>query len=650
MQIPLLDNLFERLSYYRDKYIEIFNSLDYEIKVIMISLSALLLVSFALLIGKNRKLNENNYRVELFNTVTKRMDPSNGLDKTLDDLLDIASQIIVAQTYAVYFLDLKNDKYTLKALKDTSVDTDGIYPSYDGLAPYKKELFRPPLVFIAKYDHQKGVQFIEDGNVSLVLLPVVGNSCILKIGPVSKPSRKEKLLLENLAALSEKCIYPLIESEKWHKQIEIHNKSDFAAKSISNIIFDYRNMLNNILNVTLKTMGASGAVYFLENSGKREAICPANIDVKLKELFSSNLSLFDFLDAMLGKRSIVVHEKGDPDFYKLPDYLSSIDIQVFTVTRVKSEFGRCIGMLWCTNSSMIRNYRMNALEIINRIISSLLDYHVTFASFSSRTFEMLKNLAQVLDNLSPYTTGRSELTARYSAILAFQLGLDKTRVKEIALAGSLSNIGIIGISEDIFLKRGKYVKSEYDLMKLHCEIGASIIEATTGNRNIAMYVRQHHERIDGNGYPLGLTGDEISTGAKIIAVVQTFLAKINGRENRPPLEFQQAIEMMKSASGSQLDEKIVGILVNWFVSKQNEAAYSDTPLGSCWEMQCPPEEVCGKCPNYGITGLKCWESSQNNCSEHGDTCDTCYVYTEYQSRKAGAQNTKEEAATGYNKG
>jgi hypothetical protein len=169
-------------------------------------------------------------------------------------------------------------------------------------------------------------------------------------------------------------------------------------------------------------------------------------------------------------------------------------------------------------------------------------------------------------------------------------------------------------------------------MKLHSEVGEAIIENTIAQEEIALNIRYHHERVDGNGYPSRLVGEEIPIGARIIAVVQTFLAKINGRSYRDPLPFDDALKLLKQASGSQLDSRIVVTFLNWYEQKRKQTINSNKALGSCWELLCTPSSICLQCPAYGQTSKNCWEYQGNNCLAHGKTCETCFVYTEAMTR------------------
>jgi HD-GYP domain-containing protein (c-di-GMP phosphodiesterase class II) len=215
--------------------------------------------------------------------------------------------------------------------------------------------------------------------------------------------------------------------------------------------------------------------------------------------------------------------------------------------------------------------------------------------------------------------------------IARKMGLSEFQIHSIGLAAYLSNIGIIGLSDGLLNKEGIYSDKEYEQMKLHSEIGATIIENTIAQEDVALYIRHHHERMDGNGYPSRLVGENIPVGARIISVVQTFLAKINGRSYRDPLPFDDALKLINDSSDSQLDAKIVAIFLNWYEEKR-AVAEGNRAIGNCWEVCCTPSSICSQCPAFGQMNQNCWEFERNNCLAHGKTCQTCLVYTEAMSR------------------
>jgi diguanylate cyclase (GGDEF)-like protein/PAS domain S-box-containing protein len=143
--------------------------------------------------------------------------------------------------------------------------------------------------------------------------------------------------------------------------------------------------------------------------------------------------------------------------------------------------------------------------------------------------------------------------------LSLQMSLDD--INDLKLAGLMHDIGKIGISEHVLRKQGQLTESERAEMKKHPEIGYHILRTVDEYAPIAEYVLYHHERIDGNGYPRGLKGDEINLQSKIISIADAYDSMTNERFYKSTLNMSDAIEEIKQHAGSKYDPSIVYIFV-----------------------------------------------------------------------------------------
>jgi HD-GYP domain-containing protein (c-di-GMP phosphodiesterase class II) len=335
-------------------------------------------------------------------------------------------------------------------------------------------------------------------------------------------------------------------------------------------------------------------------------------------------------------REVVTVGQGDSAYPKLSGLLIGSERLLIA----KFIDGGRSGLLVCridqrADTGLSEEQMVTSIRTLSKQLGKLLRIQNGIKPLTQSYVELLKLLSRTIDNLNPYTVGYSELTARYSIIIAQEMGLPQREIQDIALAAYLSNIGVLGLSEELYLKEGKFSEIEFEKMKLHAEVGAEIVEMLVGNKQVASYIRYHHERMDGHGYPAGLRGQEIPTGARIIAVVQTFLAKINGRRYRSPMTFDKALDVLRGSEGSQLDPAVVEALIRWFQRKRGGMRGADRALGPCYEMCCAPSEVCATCPAFKQPEKNCWEVSRNNCQAHGKSCETCFVYTEAMARRSG---------------
>jgi len=173
--------------------------------------------------------------------------------------------------------------------------------------------------------------------------------------------------------------------------------------------------------------------------------------------------------------------------------------------------------------------------------------------------EIILSLAQEVREKDPSTYGHLEAVVKLGVMTAEELGLDLSGRKQAVLMASLRlhDIGKIGIPDEILKKADKLTAEEYEIMKLHVEKGAKILEPITDFKPVAEIIRCHHEYYNGSGYPRGLKKDEIPLEASIISVVDAFHAMISVRCYKKgfPLEF--AINELKDNAGKQFHPQVV---------------------------------------------------------------------------------------------
>ncbi len=181
---------------------------------------------------------------------------------------------------------------------------------------------------------------------------------------------------------------------------------------------------------------------------------------------------------------------------------------------------------------------------------------------SSVFHSFVESFTSALEARDQYTAGHSDRVAVLSEMIAYEMGFKRQKCEGIHIAGHLHDIGKIGIPDGILLKTGALRKCEFEVIKEHSVIGWRILKDIPGLEGIAEIVLQHHERIDGSGYPNGLTGNDISLGARIIAVADTYDAMTTFRSYKKPVSEEEAVEMIKEKSGSFFTRDIIEAFVN----------------------------------------------------------------------------------------
>jgi HD-GYP domain-containing protein (c-di-GMP phosphodiesterase class II) len=141
------------------------------------------------------------------------------------------------------------------------------------------------------------------------------------------------------------------------------------------------------------------------------------------------------------------------------------------------------------------------------------------------------------------------------------LHLEPETLAMLELAGSLHDVGKDMISERIIEKPGPLTDAEWEAMRKHPELGEAYAREQGHPDDVGDWIRHHHERLDGTGYPDHLDGEEIPIGAKIIAVLDAYVGMTSPRAYRPPIPAEVALEELEHASGQHFDPKVVDIFV-----------------------------------------------------------------------------------------
>jgi diguanylate cyclase (GGDEF)-like protein len=171
-----------------------------------------------------------------------------------------------------------------------------------------------------------------------------------------------------------------------------------------------------------------------------------------------------------------------------------------------------------------------------------------------------KTLVSAVDSKDPNTRNHSENVGRYCMSLGQALGLDQETCGRLYLAGILHDVGKIGVADTITLKAGRLTDAEYAQMKHHVELGFQIVQ-NAGMDDIAVAVRHHHERWDGNGYPFGLVADDIPLASRIILVAEAFDVMTTDHVYRRAMTAEQALGELQREAGSRFDPNVVHAMV-----------------------------------------------------------------------------------------
>ena len=188
----------------------------------------------------------------------------------------------------------------------------------------------------------------------------------------------------------------------------------------------------------------------------------------------------------------------------------------------------------------------------------------------------LEALVNALEAKDAYIRGHSARVADLSAMIAAEIGMTDEQVEQVRMAGRLHDIGKIGIREGILTKQGPLTAEEYDQVKQHVVVGSQILAPLAHLGDIISYVRSHHERWDGQGYPDRLEGEQIPLGARILGAAEIFDALTTSRPYQEKMAPDVAVERMRDLAGNVIDEAVYRAL-EASVRKRQTLTYLDDP-------------------------------------------------------------------------
>ncbi len=184
----------------------------------------------------------------------------------------------------------------------------------------------------------------------------------------------------------------------------------------------------------------------------------------------------------------------------------------------------------------------------------------------------VRMLANAIDAKDPYTRGHSERVAFYSTLVAKELGMNEAEIANVHLSGLIHDVGKIGIEDRILRKPAALTDDEYEIMKQHPTKGAQILEAVPKLKALAGPGLQHHENVDGSGYPEGLKGDEIPLLGRMVSVADAFDAMTTDRPYSKAMTFEAAVARLQFLSGKKFDSQCVDAMARAVASGELTAA------------------------------------------------------------------------------
>ena len=186
--------------------------------------------------------------------------------------------------------------------------------------------------------------------------------------------------------------------------------------------------------------------------------------------------------------------------------------------------------------------------------------------------DIADGFAQVIDAKSPFTSGHSKRVALFADLIATELGFSRARKRWLVRGALLHDIGKLGVSNEVLDKPAKLDPREWSAMKGHPDLGAAILERIDAFRRLAAIARNHHEKLDGSGYPNGLSGSALDLETRIVTVADIFDALTADRPYRGAMPASKALAIMAADVGTGLDPVCYDALTRALQGLESKAA------------------------------------------------------------------------------
>jgi HD-GYP domain-containing protein (c-di-GMP phosphodiesterase class II) len=193
--------------------------------------------------------------------------------------------------------------------------------------------------------------------------------------------------------------------------------------------------------------------------------------------------------------------------------------------------------------------------------------HQTLESLSKAVGTTIRVMASAVEARDPYTSGHQLRAANLACAIAMEMGLPQDKIEGLQMAGSIHDIGKLSIPAEILSKPNKLTNLEFSLIKEHSQKGYEMLKDVESPWPLAQIVYQHHERMDGSGYPRNLKGDEIIMESRIMAVADVVEAMASHRPYRPGLGIKTALDEIEKNSGIFYDKSVVDTCLRLFQEK-----------------------------------------------------------------------------------
>lgn len=481
-----------------------------------------------------------------------------------EGILDVTEGYFQRKGYQIY--TASNGIEALDILQRVNIGcvfTDINMPGMDGLELAERirkiESTLPVVVMTGYPSLENSIQTLKNGVVDYLIKPVNLEQMELTLKRIL---RERELFVENLILKEEVGRQERLKklNEELLERVEEVNTlnrimEDFSATDSSYGIF------NKVVELGVEELKADAVFFHIYSEDEQSLIVMADSDSGHGNDAARTLFARDLSEKVKSFILDILSSDQNPCLISRPGTNSLLDEVVHSLMVVPLKIREKIfGVASAFSFSKTRQFNEKDIYYMNFITRKAADAIENIALYENiydNLFSTLYAFVTALEVRDLYTRKHSTRVAKYANTIAKAMDCTDEEIDIISFAGSLHDIGKIGIRDDILLKPGRLTDEEYEKIKEHPVIGAEIIgKLGLWDREMEI-IRHHHERFDGKGYPDGLAGEQIPKLARILCVADSYDAMASDRAYRKKMNKEDVLKVIKENSGTQFDPSAV---------------------------------------------------------------------------------------------
>lgn len=528
-------------------------------------------------IGPSKETSQLYYVLARANQIAS----STELDDLLSQMLDLIILICGGNTGTLYLVDKETNELVFTVVKGNEVSQNLIgqrISTKTGLVGAALQQISPLVV----EDLSKDPRWFRPKESNTLLKNVISVPLLLRgdaIGVVQvfnfthKPLQMIQLLGNRMASEIEKAI--LLQASKSRGE-----RLEALVSIIGQIssTLDRDLILNLIIDNARKLLNAEASSLFLSDQATGDLILHITQDMHKTQLppirIPAGQGIIGYV-VQTGETVLVKDVTEDSRHFGDIDDISGLHTRsVLAVPLIsqpvilgdqnRTSKARIIGGLETINKieGTFTEEDTQLLQALAQQAATVLHIANLYADANELFLDTIKALVAAIDAKDPYTEGHSQRVSEFSTTIAHELGLSADMVSQVRIGSLLHDVGKIGVHDSILQKPGPLTPIEFAVMKKHPDIGAKIMGTVRMLQDEIPALNQHHERMDGKGYPHGLKEDQISLIGRIVAVADVFDAVTSERPYRQAVSPKEALGLLQRETEGHLDQECVQALIN----------------------------------------------------------------------------------------